>query len=118
MKIVLGTDGLGFNLTVPVIVAKGAFEGPVLGIPLRHSTYAPALIANLGITSAVHGNELNGIPLIFRLLRELDVETLNGTVAAVSECPHLKYSDTGAKASRSGARFKLPRPTDASKEFP
>ncbi|SPQ96007.1 SPX domain-containing protein [Plasmodiophora brassicae] len=74
MKIVLGTDGLGFNLTVPVIVAKGAFEGPVLGI-----------------TSAVHGNELNGIPLIFRLLRELDVETLNGTVAAVPvlNCPGL-----------------------------
>ena len=45
---------------------QGAFEGPILGI-----------------TSALHGNELNGIPLIFRLIRELDIGVLQGTVVAV-----------------------------------
>jgi len=32
---------------------------------------------------AVHGNELNGIPIIHRLFRELDCSTLCGIVVAV-----------------------------------
>eukprot|EP00474_Spongospora_subterranea_P002007 CRZ02465.1 hypothetical protein [Spongospora subterranea] len=89
MKIMLGTDALGFNITVPVIVAKGAFPGPILGI-----------------TSALHGNELNGIPLIFRLIRELEVECLNGTIVAVPvlNCPgflmHQRYFHDGQDLNR------------------
>jgi predicted deacylase len=37
----------------------------------------------LGITACLHGNELNGIPLIHRLFRELDCAALSGTVVAV-----------------------------------
>lgn len=58
-------DGLSGAISVPCIVAKGKYEGPVLGI-----------------TSAIHGNELNGIPLIQRLMREMDLDSLRGTVMA------------------------------------
>lgn len=51
---------------VPVMVARGASEGPVVGI-----------------TAAVHGNELNGIPTIHRLFRAIDPGELTGTVVAV-----------------------------------
>ena len=43
------TDGIGVPIYVPVMVAKGTEPGPVMGI-----------------TAAVHGNELNGIPVIQR----------------------------------------------------
>ncbi|MCB9681060.1 MAG: succinylglutamate desuccinylase/aspartoacylase family protein [Alphaproteobacteria bacterium] len=53
-------------MLVPVVVARGARPGPVLGL-----------------TAVVHGNELNGIPVIHRLLQELDLSRLAGAVAAV-----------------------------------
>ena len=37
----------------------------------------------LGITAALHGNELNGIPLIHRLVNDLKVNELHGTIVAV-----------------------------------
>ncbi|KAJ1666380.1 hypothetical protein IW140_001110 [Coemansia sp. RSA 1813] len=64
--IALAEDGLGMPIRVPVIVARGSVAGPVVGI-----------------TSALHGNELNGIPLIHRLFREISPNTLHGTVIAV-----------------------------------
>ncbi|KAJ2399002.1 hypothetical protein GGI23_002912, partial [Coemansia sp. RSA 2559] len=64
--IALAEDGLGMPIRVPVIVARGSVDGPVVGI-----------------TSALHGNELNGIPLIHRLFREISPDTLHGTVIAV-----------------------------------
>lgn len=53
-------------IRVPVMVARGGKPGPVLGI-----------------TAAMHGNELNGVPIVHRLFRELDVTRLAGTVVAV-----------------------------------
>ncbi|TPX35045.1 hypothetical protein SmJEL517_g02395 [Synchytrium microbalum] len=64
--ITLGEDGLGQPHKVPVIVAKGMKAGPVVGM-----------------TAALHGNELNGIPIIHRLFREINVKQLCGTVVAV-----------------------------------
>lgn len=64
--IALAEDGLGLPIRVPVIIAKGTVEGPVVGI-----------------TAALHGNELNGIPLIHRLLDEISVKKLYGTLVAV-----------------------------------
>jgi uncharacterized protein len=52
---------------VPAIVAKGARPGPVVGI-----------------TAAVHGNELNGIATIHRLFRRIDPNELTGTVVGVT----------------------------------
>ncbi len=60
------SDGMGMPVYVPVIVAKGAQEGPILGL-----------------TAAVHGNELNGIPVIQRLFKELDVKAMRGMVVGV-----------------------------------
>ena len=60
------TDGMGMPIYLPVMVAKGALPGEVLGL-----------------TAALHGNEVNGIPVIHRLFRELDVRSLKGTVVGV-----------------------------------
>ena len=65
-RVRLVRDGLGDYLAIPVIVAQGREPGPVLGV-----------------TAAVHGNELNGIPVIQRLMAGLDVDSLCGTVVAV-----------------------------------
>lgn len=62
----LVTDGLGLPIYVPIMVARGTENGPVLGL-----------------TAAVHGNELNGIPVIQRLFREVNVMELRGTIVGV-----------------------------------
>lgn len=59
-------DPLSNPVAIPVMVARGASEGPVFGI-----------------TAAVHGNEVNGIPIIQRLFAELDPSVLRGTVVGV-----------------------------------
>lgn len=59
-------DEIGQPILVPVIVARGTRPGPVFGI-----------------TAAVHGNELNGIPVIHEVIRGLDLNVLRGTVVAV-----------------------------------
>ena len=59
-------DGMGRPVLIPVIVARGKKPGKTVGI-----------------TAAVHGNELNGIPVIQRLFKELDVENLSGTIVGV-----------------------------------
>lgn len=61
-------NGLGFPVLLPVIVAKGKKPGPVLGF-----------------TAAVHGNELNGIKVIHRLMAELqdEINHLHGTIIGV-----------------------------------
>lgn len=59
-------NGLGEAIRVPIIVARGAKDGPVFGL-----------------TAALHGNELNGIPVIQQLFAELDPNELSGTVVGV-----------------------------------
>ena len=50
-------------VNVPFIVARGQLDGPVLGI-----------------SAAVHGNELNGIKIILNLLDDLDLQQLRGSL--------------------------------------
>jgi len=59
-------DSIARPVAVPVLVARGARPGPVFGV-----------------TAAVHGNELNGIPTIHRLLAAIDPDVLKGTIVAV-----------------------------------
>jgi predicted deacylase len=66
LRVILGTDRLSQHLAVPVLVARGAHAGPVLGV-----------------TAAVHGNEVQGTAVIHRLLASLDPLHLAGTVLAV-----------------------------------
>jgi len=62
----LVTDGMGQPVQVPIIVARGLEGGKVLGL-----------------TAAVHGNELNGIPVIQRIFKEIDINQLKGTIVGV-----------------------------------
>ncbi|MEM1413422.1 MAG: succinylglutamate desuccinylase/aspartoacylase family protein [Myxococcota bacterium] len=67
LAVALVTDGTSQPVRVPVIVLKGAHEGPTVGL-----------------TAAVHGNELNGIPTIHRLLRRIDPAELKGTLVGAT----------------------------------
>ncbi len=60
------TDGMGVPIHIPIIIAKGKKPGKTLGL-----------------TAAVHGNELNGIPVIQRLFNEIDIEELEGNIVGV-----------------------------------
>lgn len=60
------SDGMGMPVYIPVIVAKGLKEGPTLGL-----------------TAVVHGNELNGIPVIQQLFNQIDIAALEGTIVGV-----------------------------------
>lgn len=59
-------DGMGVPIRVPTIVARGMEEGKTVGL-----------------TAAVHGNELNGIPVIQRIFGEIDVTELKGAIVGV-----------------------------------
>lgn len=56
-------NAFGEPMAIPIMIKRGKKDGPVVGI-----------------TAAVHGNELNGIPVIHRLFRELENVSINGTV--------------------------------------
>lgn len=59
-------NGIGRPIQVPVVVARGKKQGPIFGI-----------------TAALHGNELNGIPVIHKLLQRLNLKTLRGTIVCL-----------------------------------
>ncbi len=59
-------NGIGEPVRIPILIARGNTEGPVLAL-----------------NAALHGNELNGINVIQRLFGKLDVATLKGTVIGV-----------------------------------
>lgn len=60
------SNSAGDFITIPVIVLKGAHSKPVMGI-----------------TAAIHGNELNGISVIHQLIKEISLEKLQGTLICV-----------------------------------
>jgi predicted deacylase len=66
LMVQLTHDGMGQSIRVPVLVARGERPGPVFGV-----------------TAALHGNEINGIPVIHRLFEWLDPRALRGTLVAV-----------------------------------
>ncbi len=65
----MSENALGLPWKVPVVVVRGTKKGKVLGI-----------------TAAVHGDELNGISTIFRLVEEIDPAKLTGTLVLVPIC--------------------------------
>lgn len=66
IQIHLSDNSLGVPWRLPVIVIKGAAKGPILGL-----------------TAALHGNELNGISTIFKLIQEVNPQKLAGTLVLV-----------------------------------
>jgi predicted deacylase len=66
VRVELTRTGMGRKIEVPILVSRGTKPGPVVGI-----------------TAAVHGNELNGIPVIHRLFQSLGNRKGAGTIVAV-----------------------------------
>lgn len=62
----LTEDVFGNPVSVPLIIIKGREEGPILGL-----------------TAAIHGNELNGIGVIHRVMESVDPSALKGIILAV-----------------------------------
>ncbi|HEU4653503.1 MAG TPA: succinylglutamate desuccinylase/aspartoacylase family protein [Steroidobacteraceae bacterium] len=63
------TNGMameGFVTPAPVVVVNGSGPGPVLCL-----------------TAAIHGDELNGIEVVRRVLNDVDAEDLNGAIIGV-----------------------------------
>lgn len=65
----LTDNSLGTPWRLPLIVIKGVEDGPVVGI-----------------TAALHGNELNGISTIFKLIEEIDPTKLKGSLVLAPIC--------------------------------
>lgn len=59
----IASDPLGRPLSIPLLIIRGSRPGPVLGL-----------------TAAVHGNELIGIPVIQRLFKEITEQEVSGTI--------------------------------------
>ncbi len=59
-------DGIGRATRIPVIVIKGNRAGPVFGV-----------------TAALHGNELNGIPVIHKLVENIQASAIRGAIVAM-----------------------------------
>jgi hypothetical protein len=66
VHIELVRDGLGSEILIPLLVARGRKPGPIFGL-----------------TAAVHGNELNGIRVIHDLFEHMELNALRGSVVAV-----------------------------------
>ncbi|MBT7237728.1 peptidase M14, partial [Candidatus Woesearchaeota archaeon] len=62
----IAADGLGYPIKIPLIVAHGNKKGPILGV-----------------TAVIHGNEINGLPVIQRVMKEINIETLRGIVVGI-----------------------------------
>lgn len=63
LRLRLAKGPLDEPIAIPIMIARGAHAGPVLGI-----------------TSTLHGNELAGVPVIHRIFAELDTSKLCGTI--------------------------------------
>lgn len=66
IQLQLSDNSLGVPWRIPLVVIRGTEKGPTLGV-----------------TAAVHGDELNGISTIFKLIEEIDPKKLKGTLVLV-----------------------------------
>lgn len=69
VNIHLSDNALGVPWKIPLVIIRGNEKGPILGI-----------------TAAIHGDELNGISTIFKLIDEIDPKKLKGTLVLVPIC--------------------------------
>ena len=62
----MGSNTYGQPLLIPIIVIQGKTQGPTLGL-----------------TAAIHGNELNGISIIHQLVSSINTNILKGRIIGV-----------------------------------
>ena len=89
---VAGETSYGSKLEAPVNVIRGKYPGPTLCL-----------------TAAIHGDELNGVEIVRRLLSELSAKKLHGTVIGVPIVNLLGFTN--------GSRY-LPDRRDLNRHFP
>jgi predicted deacylase len=82
----------GVAVTTPVLAVNGARPGPILCL-----------------TAAVHGDELNGIEMVRRVMHDLDAEKLRGAIIGVPI--------VNVQGFRRGSRY-LPDRRDLNRYFP
>ena len=82
----------GVSISTPVLVVNGSLPGPTLCL-----------------TAAVHGDELNGIEIVRRVMHNLDPDELSGTVIGVPI--------VNLQGFRRGSRY-LPDRRDLNRYFP
>src|SRR5210317_176962 len=82
----------GVPVSTPVLVVNGSLPGP-----------------NLCLTAAVHGDELNGIEMVRRVLHDIDPQKLSGAVIGVPI--------VNVQGFRRGSRY-LPDRRDLNRYFP
>ena len=82
----------GTPVSVPLIVVHGSTDGPVVGL-----------------TAAIHGDELNGVEIIRRVMATVDPKTLAGTIIAAPVVNVLGFN--------TGDRY-LPDRRDLNRSFP
>ena len=66
LRVEMMRSAAGGAIQIPVLLMRGAHPGPTLGV-----------------TAALHGDELNGVAAIHALLDRVNPETLSGTILAV-----------------------------------
>jgi uncharacterized protein len=59
-------NGLGGLISMPIVVLRGVADGPTVGV-----------------TAAVHGNELNGVRVVQKVIGHVNPSTLRGTIICV-----------------------------------
>ncbi len=62
----MGSNTYGQPILIPIVVIQGISDG-----------------TTLGLTAAIHGNELNGISVIHKLVKSIDTKTLKGRIIAI-----------------------------------
>lgn len=87
-----GASFEGISVPTPVLVVNGAKEGPTLCL-----------------TAAIHGDELNGIEIVRRVMYNLEPEKLNGAIIGVPI--------VNLQGFRRGSRY-LPDRRDLNRYFP
>lgn len=70
----LVSDGMGLPVYIPLIIAKGVEEGPVVGI-----------------IAAVRGDEINGLPIIQQLFTQLNPGKMRGVLVAAPVANALSF---------------------------
>ncbi|KAI9258970.1 hypothetical protein BDA99DRAFT_538888 [Phascolomyces articulosus] len=78
-------QGLSEWVRLPAIICRGSEDGMCESREQKKEINEKSVSISpvVGITAAVHGNELNGVPCIHRVVSEIDVKKLQGTVVAV-----------------------------------
>ncbi len=92
VELEIGRQATGARLTVPVIVVHGAQPGP-----------------RVWITAAIHGDEINGVEIIRRVVEGLEPAEMRGTLLALPVVNVLGFM--------TGSRY-LPDRRDLNRSFP